>query len=201
MKWKIIGIIIFFNVSIYCKTTQKDETSLEIASKIETETSKSEIFEHPYFLDLSNKLKEEAIRVLIMNDKYTYKQIGYIEEFEVIPDPVGDQEQLKKYREYDQLLNFKDWNFEGVLKVKLNPHSGSIEKLHYHPNFIPKMKQALQLFMDDASRYRFRYLNDEKKQIDEFYIRMQWIIQKDPNLTEEQSKQKAIEYIKRSLKQ
>ncbi len=151
----------------------------------------------PYFF--KDALEEEAFRVLITKDQYQIRQISFVNDIEKIKDIEGDRVQLKYYNEYYEQMNFKDWEFEGIVKVRLNPQTANIEKIHYYGNYIPRVKQALELFLQDVSRYKFRYLT-EKMNPDSFLIRILWRIEKDPNLTEEEAKQRAIEFLKKRIK-
>lgn len=151
----------------------------------------------PFFF--KDGLSSEAFRVLITRDNYQIRQISYQEDIEILKDIEGDKVQLKYYNEYYELMSFKDWEFEGILQLRLNPQTANIEKIHYHSNYIPRTKQALELFLQDVSRYKFRYLT-EKMNPDTFLIRILWRIEKDPNLTEEEAKQRAIELLKKRIK-
>jgi hypothetical protein len=153
----------------------------------------------PFFLDKNNLLEEEAFRILVTKNNYQIRQIKYENFIEKIKDVSGDKEQLNYYKQVYEKINFKDWEFEGVLKVSLNPQNANIERLQYYEHYIPKLKQAVELFIQDISRYKFRYLQNQTYP-KEFLIRIEWRIKKDPNLTEEEAKGRAIEYLKKYVK-
>ncbi len=152
----------------------------------------------PYFLN-QDKIPNEAFRVLITKNNYSVRQIQFETNLERVKDINGDKEQLNYYKQiYDQ-INFKDWEFEGIITVYLNPQTSNIEKIQYYSGYIPKMKQAVELFIQDISRYKFKYLTDASYP-KEFNVRVLWRIKKDPNLTEDQAKERAIEYLKRYVR-
>lgn len=197
--FKII-IIIFIGCSRNFINHQKhsDSTTVDNYSKIAEEQPVYPVnTDDPFFF--KEALEEEAFRVLITKDSYQIRQISFLSEIEKIKDLQGDEIQLKYYREYYEMMNFKDWEFEGVMKIRLNPQTANIEKIHYYQNYIPRVKQALELFLQDVSRYKFRYLTD-KMTPDTFLIRVLWRIEKDPNITEEEAKYRAIEFLKTRIK-
>ena len=152
----------------------------------------------PFFLD-QDKIPNEAFRVLITKNNYSVRQIQFETNIERVNDINGDKEQLNYYRQiYDQ-INFKDWEFEGIITVYLNPQTSNIEKIQYYSRYIPKMKQAVELFIQDISRYKFKYLTDVPYP-KEFNVRVLWRIKKDPNLTEDQAKERAIQYLKKYVR-
>jgi len=153
----------------------------------------------PFFLNQDKKIPNEAFRVLITKNNYSVRQIQFETNLERVKDINGDREQLNYYKQiYDQ-INFKDWEFEGILTVYLNPQTSNIEKIQYYSGYIPKMKQAVELFIQDISRYKFKYLTDATYP-KEFNVRILWRIEKEPDLTEEQAKERAIEYLKKYVR-
>jgi len=153
----------------------------------------------PFFLNQEGKVPNEAFRVLITKNNYRVRQIQFETNIERVKDINGDKEQLNSYKQiYDQ-INFKDWEFDGIITVYLNPQTSNIEKIQYYSRYIPKMKQAVELFIQDISRYKFKYLTDATYP-KEFNVRILWRIKKDPNLTEEQAKERAIEYLKKYVR-
>ena len=153
----------------------------------------------PFFLNQDKKIPNEAFRVLITKNNYSVRQIQFEKNLERVKDINGDREQLNYYKQiYDQ-INFKDWEFEGILTVYLNPQTSNIEKIQYYSGYIPKMKQAVELFIQDISRYKFKYLADATYP-KEFNVRILWRIEKEPDLTEEQAKERAIEYLKKYVR-
>ncbi|GIX43080.1 MAG: hypothetical protein KatS3mg129_2813 [Leptospiraceae bacterium] len=203
---KIILLLLF----LYCKTgehqiieeTKSDENiePIIIEEQFQEEQPKYPVEnDDPYFLNLDDKLHDEAFRVLITKNNYQLRQIQYEEYIERVKDIIGDKEQLNYYKQIYEQINFKDWEFEGVIQIQLNPQTSNIEKLQYHPRYIPKMKQAVELFIQDISRYKFKYLKDLTYP-KEFTIRVLWRIKKDPNLTEDQAKERAIEYLKKYVR-
>ncbi len=204
-----LNILIFTNIILFflltCSSNNLKSNQIQNESEVNNK-KKISLEEQPiYPVDIDDPyffkegLTEEAFRVLITKDKYQIRQISYTEDIEKIQDVEGDKVQLKYYNEFHELMNFKDWEFEGILQLRLNPQTANIEKIHYYANYIPRTKQALELFLQDVSRYKFRYLTD-KMYPDTFLIRVLWRIEKDPTITEEEAKQRAIELLKKRIK-
>ncbi len=204
-------IILIFFILLFCKASQniQENKNIENNNNNSIYLNQEEVFDEdqprsvvetddPYFLE-KEILPGEVFRVLITRNNYQIRQLSFLENIEKIKDISGDKEQLKLYNRFYDQINFKDWEFEGVLSVKLNPQTSNIEKIKYYENYIPKIKQALELFIQDISRYKFKYLK-ENTYPDEFLIRVLWRIRKDPDLTEELAKERAIEYLKKYLK-
>ncbi|MFN3604013.1 MAG: hypothetical protein ACK4UJ_04815 [Leptonema sp. (in: bacteria)] len=194
-----------------CRTSHKIEEikKTDVQDPIIEKTSKSEMdvfiesqpkypveTDDSFFLNTTNILDLEVFRVLITKHNYQVRQINYKENIERIEDVAGDKEQLKIYEEIYNQIDFKDWVFEGVIRVKINPQTNKIENLKYESVYIPKTQQAAKLFMEDISRYKFRFLKSISTP-NTFLIRMQWRIQKNTEITEEQAKERAIEYLKK----
>lgn len=204
-----IFLIIFLFIS-YCSSTSKIEEKIQDnkqnVSVYENKTQNLETFQEeqpvypvetddPFFLK-NLGLREEAFRVLITKYNYQIRQVQFKGDIERIKDTLGDKEQLKVYEEFYNQIDFKDWEFEGVLRIRINPQTSNIESIKYESHYIPKTQQAVKLFLEDVSRYKFKYL----KQVPyptQFLVRVLWRIQKNPELTEEQAKKRAIEYLKK----
>lgn len=205
---KLSIFLAFFIFINYCKTTSKIEVQ-DNKQNISVDPNKTQNFEvfqedqplyptetdDPFFLN-KIQLSEEAFRVLITRNNYQVRQIQFNDDIERIKDRLGDKEQLKIYEEFYNQIDFKDWEFEGILRIRINPQTTNIESIKYESHYIPKTQQAMKLFLEDISRYKFKYL----KQVpypNQFLIRILWRIKKNPELTEEQAKTRAIEYLKK----
>lgn len=53
-------------------------------------------------------------------------------------DDSGDKEQLNTFQELAARYDFKDWDFQGLLSVRLHPHRGEIEHIEYVPERIQR---------------------------------------------------------------
>lgn len=151
----------------------------------------------PYFLQPA--VAGELFRVLITGTNYSVRQYGQTASIQRPADPRGDLEQLRSYQEIASEIDFRDWEIEGVLDVRLNPHTGRIEQLQYVSGHNPITYQAARLFQEDLTRFRFTFPRGVIQPI-RFNVRFRWEIQRRPGLTEQEARLKAIQYL-RSQKQ
>ncbi|MBW7857241.1 MAG: hypothetical protein H3C43_02825 [Leptonema sp. (in: Bacteria)] len=137
----------------------------------------------------------ELYRVLITGTNYSVRQYGLISSIIRPADSRGDQEQLKSYQEVHEQIDFKNWDIEGALEVKLNPHTGQIEQLQYVPNQTPNTWQAAKLFQEDLTRYRFKFPQGTVTPV-KFQVSFRWVINRRPGLNDEEARQRAIEFLR-----
>lgn len=137
----------------------------------------------------------ELYRVLITGQNYSVRQYGQTTSIQRPSDSRGDKEQLKSYQEIHDEIDFRDWEIEGVLDVRLNPHTGQIEQLQYVPGHNPRTYQAAKLFQEDLTRFRFKFPQGVIQPI-RFNVRFRWVIKRRPGLSDEEAKLKAIQYLK-----
>ncbi len=201
MKYLIIlCIFIIYGCTTPSKIIDK-ESSQEVSqvdNNISIDLSKTETIENiekkfkDYFSDNS---QNDFFKILITKDNYYIKQTRFEDFIQRIEDTEGDAEQLKIYNQLYEKINFIDYDICSLIKVKINPQNGNIESIDYHPNYFPKTKKAMKLFMDDIARYKFKIIKPDAF-LNEVYISIRWIIEKNPDLSPEAAKRKAIEYIK-----
>lgn len=141
----------------------------------------------------------ELFRVLITKTNYSVRQYGQTSLIQRYPDSRGDREQLKSYQEIHDEIDFRDWEIEGVLDVRLNPHTGQIEQLQYVPRHNPRTYQAARLFQEDLTRFRFKFPQGVIQPI-RFNVRFRWVIKRRPGLTDEEAKLRAIQYLKPQMR-
>lgn len=137
----------------------------------------------------------ELYRVLITGTNYSVRQYGLTSSITRPSDSRGDQEQLKSYQEVHEQIDFKDWDIQGVLDVKLNPHTGQIEQLQYVPNETPNTWQAAKLFQEDLTRYRFKFPQGTITPV-KFQVHFRWIINRQPGLNDKEARERAIEFLR-----
>lgn len=141
----------------------------------------------------------ELFRVLITRDNYSVRQYGQTSSIQRVPDAKGDREQLKSYREIHDEIDFRDWEIEGILDVRLNPHTGRIEQIQYVQGHTPRTYQAAKLFQEDLTRYRFRFPQGVIQPV-RFNVYFRWVIKRRPDLSDEEIKLRAIQYLKSQTK-
>ncbi len=159
--------------------------------------------EDPYFTELPT-VKGEVLRILITGDSYLVKQVSENEKINRRNDPAGDREQLGFFREFAGKYNFKDWQFDGMIKVRVNPETRFIEHIEYVPGQSPRTWQVSQYFQEDVSRFRFDYPGVEEDSLNfspqEFIVRYRWTIKKEEGLSPEEAKSRAIEFLKNNVR-
>lgn len=142
----------------------------------------------------------EAYRILILGDTYTVRQLKGAEDLKRKEDPSGDSEQLDRFKELAARYDFKDWEFNGVLMVRLHPHRGEIEHIEFVPGQNPKTWQASKLFQEDLSRFAFQFPKGLVT-MREFHVRYRWKIKRRPGLSDEEARVRAIEFLKAERQQ
>jgi len=114
-------------------------------------------------------------------------------------DTSGDKYQVETFREYSNKINFKNFIFRGSLVVRLNPHSGDIEFIKFVPGKTPRTWQANKYIRDDLARFTFSFPR-RSVVVREFVVRYEWRILRDPDLTDETARERAVEYLKSQIK-
>lgn len=137
----------------------------------------------------------EVFRVLITRDNYSVRQLASRDAIQRPADARGDREQLNAYREITEQIDFKDWEIEGTLDVRLNPHTGQIEQLQYAAGRNPKTWQAAKLFQEDLTRFRFKYPTGVISPT-RFQVNFRWVINRRPGLSEQDGRKRAIEWLR-----
>lgn len=174
---KYLFIILFIILFFQCKTSSSFKKEGEIAVKIQPNpvsedekvinekgeavdvtTADPDFFSHP------STDKSEYYRVIIKSDSYSLRQIRGSKSMLRKPDIGGDTlitEELKKY-------NMIDFTDEGVLKIKINAKSGTIEELKFILR-APRINNLAKIMQNDATRWIFEF-KDEEKKITDFNI-------------------------------
>lgn len=196
--------MIAFLFTASCGTPQKTETkntgkAADPASPpAEPEKSKENILDSdPFFT--AEPMPSEYFRVLITDDGYFVKNMGKEGIIERKEDIQGDKEQFNTFHKFSVDYSFKDWSFDAVMRVRLNPHRGELEHIEYVPGRNPKTWQSGKLFQEDLSRFHFDF-PDGKIPTHEFLVSYLWRIQKKPGLSEEDAKKMAIEFLNSQLR-
>ncbi|MCB1138545.1 MAG: hypothetical protein KDK23_07290 [Leptospiraceae bacterium] len=138
--------------------------------------------------------EDEVFRILITEEEYVVKQVAAEDYIYLKPSPVARRENHKLFREYDEKWDFMNFTHQGLLRVKLNPQTGMIENVDYEGGKPPRAWQASIMFRDDLMRYEFGF-KAGIVQPREFKVRYEWRIKKDPNLTPEEARKKAMEFL------
>lgn len=137
----------------------------------------------------------EMFRVLILDKSYTVKQMSGDTEILKKKDEAGDAEQFTRFQDLAERYDFKDWEFTGMLTVRIHPHRGEIERIEYVPGQNPKTWQASKLFQEDVSRFAFTFPRGMIT-TREFRVRYKWRIKRRAGLTEEDARKRAVEFLK-----
>tara|TARA_B100001939_G_scaffold190974_1_gene164277 strand:+ start:2679 stop:3278 length:600 start_codon:yes stop_codon:yes gene_type:complete len=138
--------------------------------------------------------EDEVFRILITEDEYILRQVAEEDHIFARPSPLARKENHKLFREYDEKWDFMDFTHQGLLRVKLNPQTGMIENVDYEGGKAPRAWQASIMFRDDLMRYEFGFKSGIV-QPREFKVRYEWRIKKDPDLTPEEAREKAREFL------
>jgi hypothetical protein len=158
----------------------------------------SSIEEDPFLV--AEPFENEYFRVLIEANGYTVKKVTEDESILRKEDPTGDEEQFKTFKSYNDMYDFKEWVLNGRLRVRLNPHTGSIEHLSFVEGYMPKTWQSMKLIQEDCSRFQFTFPENEVL-AREFIVSYEWRIQRRANLTDEEARARAIEFLKSQRRQ
>ncbi|MCE9600184.1 MAG: hypothetical protein K8S54_19655 [Spirochaetia bacterium] len=181
---KIIMGMIVVTLSA-CASTQKSD-----APRVELVT----VTDDPFLTDKDTKYGE-MFRVLILDKSYIVRQLNGETEIQKKKDDAGDQEQFTRFQDLAARYDFKDWEFSGMLTVRIHPHRGEIERIEYVPGQNPKTWQASKLFQEDVSRFAFTFPRGMIT-TREFRVRYKWRIKRRPGLTEEDARKRAVEFLK-----
>ncbi|EHQ06117.1 MAG: hypothetical protein F9K24_16950 [Leptonema illini] len=175
------------------ETTGDDKAKPEVQGFVEDQPAEPASDDDLFFQKPA--VSGELYRVLITGTNYSVRQYGQTSSIQRPSDSRGDKEQLKSYQEIHDEIDFRDWEIEGVLDVRLNPHTGQIEQLQYVPGHNPRTYQAAKLFQEDLTRFRFKFPQGVIQPI-RFNVRFRWVIKRRPGLSDEEAKLKAIQYLK-----
>ena len=140
-----------------------------------------------------------VFRVLITGGNYQVRQLGFRENIRRKRDPNGDRSQVSHFRGWSDRYNFADLDFIGEMRVRLNPHNGTIELIKFVEGKTPQASQAALLFKNDLSRFVF----DFPKHVvspREFRIQYLWRIKKRPGLSDEEARKQLLEFLKTQLR-
>ena len=137
----------------------------------------------------------EVFRVLITRNNYQVRQLAAKESIRRKKDPAGDKYQVDTFRKHNDLYDFKSWTFKGMLRVRLNPHSGAIEFIEYVKGKAPRAWQVTEYFRDDLSRFSFNF---PRKAVTRrsFVVRFEWRIQRRAGMTKDEARTRAIDFLK-----
>lgn len=141
--------------------------------------------------------EDEVFRVLISKELgYQVRQVGAEKTIRRKVDQAADKEYLQMYLDYEEKINFKDMKHNAMLRVRLNPQLGKLENIDYpRGSDLPKAYQAAIFFKDDVARMKFTFPQGVVEPRS-FYIRFEWRIKKEEGLTEEEAREKVIEFLK-----
>lgn len=159
---------------------------------VETQPEYPTAGDDPYFFEPS--FPGTAFKILITRDTYQIRQMAHDRLFKRKRDVEGDRGQVEFFQEEHDRVDFMTMNLEGVIQIRLNPLSGSIEHISYIPGRTPRTWQASKFFQDDVSRFRFEFLQNAISPR-EFKVQYQWRITRRPGLSEEEQRRRAIEYL------
>ena len=137
---------------------------------------------------------DEVFRVLVSKDNYQVRQVSAKKLIRRPLDPDQDKVVLEGFYDFHERYNFTDQVLTATLSVRLNPHSGKIQNLEFVPTENPQSWQVGRLMQHDLKRYKFRFPTGQV-QMPTFRIRYMFRITRDPNLTEEEARRKAVEFI------
>ena len=187
----ILYIFLFVGAGILqsCSSTPTQETAEE------SETVQTD----PYFQGQPPVESGELYRILINDDGYHYQQLGKENLISRKPDEAGDEEAHSMLMNFGKKYNFKDWEFEGLLSVRLNATSGDIEHIEYVPGNNPKSWQVSRLFQEDISRFHFEFSGDFVNPRN-FLVRYRWNISREAGLSDEEAKKRALEFLKSQVR-
>ncbi len=200
MKYIPVLISVLLIILSSCKTaeTGTDTDTGTASADVKTEDLQEQLMKDPFFT--APAISGESIRILITEKGYAVKQIGLENRIRFIPDEAGNKEQFNQYKEFSDKFNFKDWVLDAMIDLKISSKTGYIEESKFVPNKMPKTWQAARLFMEDISRYRFEHVNENDPHRN-VRVSYEWRIPREPGLSEEQAKQRTIEFLKSEVRQ
>lgn len=152
----------------------------------------------PYFQEKPKP--QEVFRILITKDHYILKQVSREKVITRKDDPNGDKDQLDLFQKFSETYDFKDWVLKGMLVVKLSKEEGNpLEHVEFVRGETPKSWQASKYFQDDVSRLQYEFPN-QWKILREFHVQYEWRIEKKEGMTDEEARQRAIDFLKTQVR-
>lgn len=194
-SYTIFLLFLLWGLSLGCKTTATGTETAPTTSTTETQVSQDPE-KDPYFTEKSDP--GEVLRILITPDFYIVKQVAYDDAIHRRPDDQGDKEQGERFSKTSKEYDFKDWTITGLLRLKLNPNTGMIE--HVENVINPKTWQASVDFQSDVQRFRFDF-PEGKSPMREILVRYEWRIPRQPGITPEESRARAIEFLRSQVRE
>ncbi len=152
----------------------------------------------PFFFEEA-PARDTAFRVLIRRGNYQVRQIGMRDVIARREDPIGDKEQMEFF--IVRLLEFLFVNMKrtGRINIRLSPLSGQIEHIAYVNGETPRTWQASKYFQDDVSRFRF-YAPRGGMPARRFEVQYLWRVDKRTGISDEETRQRAVEWLKQQTK-
>lgn len=186
-----VGLIFFLGLQLSCSAGSQTTGDQQVQGSVDS--SQENLLEDPYFK--APPVGMEYFRVLITNGAYIVYQVKGPDKIQRRPDTQGDDEQLVLFKEFESTYNFRDWTLSGMIHLRLNPHNGDIEHIEYVPGKNPKSWQAMKYFQEDVSRFLFDFPG-KNVGVQELWISYEWRIKQQPGITPDESKTRAIEFLK-----
>ena len=188
-----IFLVILFSAFLFsCSSTQEP-------AEEGTQVAETDVLEDPYFHDQPPLQSGELFRVLIDDSGYYFVQLKGEKKIQRREDPHGDEEEHTMLNQFGSKYNFQDWEFDGLLKIRLNATSGDIEHVEYVTGEIPKTWQVSRLFQEDITRHRFDFPGNLVNPRS-FLIRYKWRIKREEGLSDEDAKKRAMEFLRSELR-
>lgn len=147
----------------------------------------------PFFL--APAPKDVVFRVLITEGNYQIRQMAERENILRKKDVNADRDQVKVFKKFSDRYNFNNFDFEGILVVRLNPHSGEIELAKFAPGHTPRAWQVTTYLKDDVSRMAFSFPK-QRVTLREFRVQYLWRIRRPAGMTPEEARKRVIEFLK-----
>lgn len=135
---KIIISSLLFIFAISCKTT----------GKVEKQEDVEKIKESEFF---QRKEGKEIFRVFVSSDHYIVKQYRYDTLIQRKEDQAGDEFSRENLKKLDKIDETRD----GVVRVLLYPHSGSISRIR--PEKLTFLSELDRLMVEDIQRWVFQF--------------------------------------------
>lgn len=152
----------------------------------------------PFFFE-ELPARDTAFRVLIRRGNYEVRQVGLNGQIARREDPLGDKEQMQFFQERLLEIDFVDMKLTGRINIRLSPLSGQIEHIAYVNGETPRTWQASKYFQDDVSRFRF-YAPRGGSPARRFEVQYLWRVDKREGISDEENRQRAVEWLKQQTK-